>query len=568
MSNKTNFKRIALVAVTALGAGILSVSPAYAADAIADDLDISATSGTTNSGACSISTGGQGGTFVVGSTVTMAHTTADDINVAISGPAIFTGGTAVSSGSATITATNVFDTDGTSGETITLLLTGAGTVTVNLSATSTSALVDSFTINSVASCASSTYSAAKSNFTITDIYQTDTDASEGTAWVTAFSGVDSADQNIIAVNGTGYARAHLNNSYGDNLDSKPMVATSDSADCWVDLEDSTTTAGAGTSPASQTAVLTSTGADVTIAVKAAVAGTAAKCNVSLSWNGINVGSKAYILQGVAASVTVSDITVGEVSGSGYYRVTVKDALGNLLPSQSITNDNTEAKNAASLTVVSDASANSASTGTATDASTGAKYGVTPAVTSTTIGNSSVAKYTCTSKGGSAQITVRALQSGITYVTSAPFTVYCGGTTLDTWTMSLDKATYAPGEIATLTVTGKDPDGLLMHSLEAIGTVAQSFGGMTFITAPTSGDLFNSAAGAKTYQLRVDTTTGSYVGSMTLSTATTDSKAETIQYTIKSATTEVTNADVLKSIVSLIASINKQIQALQKLILRR
>jgi hypothetical protein len=31
---------------------------------------------------------------------------------------------------------------------------------------------------------------------------------------------------------------------------------------------------------------------------------------------------------------------------------------------------------------------------------------------------------------------------------------------------------------------------------------------------------------------------------------------------------VSNADVLKSIVSLIASINKQIQALQKLILRR
>jgi hypothetical protein len=31
---------------------------------------------------------------------------------------------------------------------------------------------------------------------------------------------------------------------------------------------------------------------------------------------------------------------------------------------------------------------------------------------------------------------------------------------------------------------------------------------------------------------------------------------------------VSNADVLKSIVSLIASINKQIQALQKLILKR
>jgi hypothetical protein len=42
----------------------------------------------------------------------------------------------------------------------------------------------------------------------------------------------------------------------------------------------------------------------------------------------------------------------------------------------------------------------------------------------------------------------------------------------------------------------------------------------------------------------------------------------MQYTIKSSGTTVTNAEVLKSIVALIASINKQIQALQKLILKR
>jgi hypothetical protein len=42
----------------------------------------------------------------------------------------------------------------------------------------------------------------------------------------------------------------------------------------------------------------------------------------------------------------------------------------------------------------------------------------------------------------------------------------------------------------------------------------------------------------------------------------------VPYSVKSATTVVTNADVLKSIVSLIASINKQIQALRKLILAR
>ena len=135
-------------------------------------------------------------------------------------------------------------------------------------------------------------------------------------------------------------------------------------------------------------------------------------------------------------------------------------------------------------------------------------------------------------------------------------------------MSFDKASYSPGEIATLTITGKDADGLLMSSTSTLGTLTQAFGGMTFVTTPTSADTFSSAAGAKSYQLSVGTTEGAFVGTLALTTAATDSKAKTIQYTIKSSTATVSNADVLKSIVALIASINKQIQALQKLILQR
>jgi len=43
---------------------------------------------------------------------------------------------------------------------------------------------------------------------------------------------------------------------------------------------------------------------------------------------------------------------------------------------------------------------------------------------------------------------------------------------------------------------------------------------------------------------------------------------TPKYTVGTGVTTVTNEEVLKSIVALIASINKQIQALQKLILKR
>ena len=92
--------------------------------------------------------------------------------------------------------------------------------------------------------------------------------------------------------------------------------------------------------------------------------------------------------------------------------------------------------------------------------------------------------------------------------------------------------------------------------------------MTFVTAPTATDTFNSAAGQKKYTLSVGTTEGSFVGTIKLLGATTDTAAKTVQYKVANPTPGVSNADVLKSIVSLIASINKQIRALQKLILRR
>ena len=48
----------------------------------------------------------------------------------------------------------------------------------------------------------------------------------------------------------------------------------------------------------------------------------------------------------------------------------------------------------------------------------------------------------------------------------------------------------------------------------------------------------------------------------------DTAAKTVQYKIASTSTAVSNADVLKAIVSLIASINKQIAALQKALLKK
>jgi hypothetical protein len=81
-------------------------------------------------------------------------------------------------------------------------------------------------------------------------------------------------------------------------------------------------------------------------------------------------------------------------------------------------------------------------------------------------------------------------------------------------------------------------------------------------------------GTKTYTYTVGTTSGMTAGTYTsiidfttLTLAGTAVKA-TPTYRLTTGGDTTTNADVLKSIVALIASINKQIQALQKLILKR
>jgi hypothetical protein len=81
----------------------------------------------------------------------------------------------------------------------------------------------------------------------------------------------------------------------------------------------------------------------------------------------------------------------------------------------------------------------------------------------------------------------------------------------------------------------------------------------------------SATGTKTYTFSVGGSTaitaGTYNSVIEFGSLVYSPKA-TNTYKISTGGDTTTNADVLKSIVALIASINKQIQALQKLILQR
>jgi len=544
MSTKTIYKRIALVAVAALGAGVLSVAPANAA-AAQGDVTIGGTAGTTL-GLCYVSntTGAATATVTVGSShVLTAANTSDNGYLKITGTA---GYFTASSGSEALTNVAYTDSDSTGG-TATFTAGAVGKAEITYSTSASAAAVDVITINVVAVCGGGVYSTAAGDNSYV-IVDTTADAT-GETLPTG----DVLNADVVTSAGTGLIRFSNKDEYGVAPSSKALISTVSGANCVIGLAATSAsnatypTAGAVTAVAAS-----STTTDWIIAVKQASSVTPATCAVSTSWNAVPIGTKTIKFQGAPAKITVSDVTVGYTGGSGYLRATVTDAAGNALASKTVTASATEANNAASSSVV---------TVSSMTATTAAVTGKTPAI------GSSPLTYTCTAKGGAAKLTVQTIASGVTYVTSAPFDVFCGEENVDTFTLSMDKASYAPGEIATLTVSAKGAKGSAVHTLATVGAdIAAGFGGMEFVTAPTSADKFSSGVGTRTYTLKVGTTEGSFVGTFKM-TAGTDTAAKTVQYKI-AGPAGVSNADVLKAIVSLIASINKQIAALQKALLKR
>ena len=572
MSSNTIRKRIALAAVSALTAGLFTVvsAPVANATAAANYFDINSTS---LLAICSVDAEKETAYVPLTSpgieigTVTGNTTPTDTAYFRITGPGVFS--TAAATGTSGVT----FDSPTSASMTVPgteangkfeVKPTGLGVIKITYAPSSTTAVVDQITINVVANCASDAYSAGDSYYTIVSAALADDNVWTATA-------VDTTSANVVANAGKGYVRVELNDVYGANLATAGALISTVSGPCLVGLADYDGTLSAGSG---KTAVMSTQAEAAVVIVEQETAGVGGSCIASTTWNGTLVGSKTFTMQGAPAKVTVSDVTVGQAgTGYGYYRVTVADAAGNLLPDKAISASSTEANNAAALaagivTAIQD------NTSAATTSTVGSGYGKTASVTATLIANNvsgaaGLTRFTCASgKAGTAKVTVRTpIDTAATgYATSDPFTVACGGA-LATWSISMDKATYQPGEIATLTVSGKDSLGAPVYTLQALTGLVQAFGGMTPVTTPAATDLFNSGAGTKTYQYKVDTTEGAYVGTFTL-TGSSETSAKTIQYKIASATPGVTNADVLKSIVALIASINKQIQALQKLILKR
>jgi hypothetical protein len=298
---------------------------------------------------------------------------------------------------------------------------------------------------------------------------------------------------------------------------------------------------------------------------------ATACTVEVAANGTVVATKTFIFQGPLASISVTGLVRGTIATSaqtsmGY--VVAADAAGNLLGGVVVTGAIETATDVSYITAVTG--------GTTAKSATTINGGV--------VGSSSApSTIGFTSSGVATNGTSVKFKSsnGIGgYIYSPVYKVTTSGDAV-TYTASLDKASYVPGDIATLTITGKDSkgfvanDAFVIESATAASQIALAGSQLTLVGALGTTGTFGSGNGTKTYKFVVGSTEGSYnlVVEVPLiltagNKAAYGAAVQTVAYKVAAATATVSNADVLKSIVSLIASINKQIQALQKLILKR
>jgi len=282
--------------------------------------------------------------------------------------------------------------------------------------------------------------------------------------------------------------------------------------------------------------------------------------VTVSYNGTVIGSKTFTFTGNVAKVTLSAPSNGGITGTtkttGTATIAFADAAGNVI--YPISSDLYTPR-----------------TSLSTDASTLNAY-VTggSVVTWPTSSVSSDWQWNCSTLAGSANVAVKYVNNDGSVVTSNSLKVTCSGAPY-TYSAALDKSTYNPGDIAKLTVTFKDSKGNLATDNNAIATTAPSLsggnlsliGGSKVDTGNTTDSLTN---GAITYKFVVGApTVDPYGGQLVVDFPTVDSSAQgavTVSYKIASGSTSLN--DVLKGIVSLIASINKQIAALAKLVTKK
>lgn len=599
MSKTTIRKRIALVAVSALTAGVISAVTAVPANAgiqgstnaagsdttfnvavPANDTGAAVISGgvaamkslglldkdassTTAQTATMLSTGAlvlymgatsggaatnaamtaSGGTFGTGIAITNASVTyASNLRTIFFGGASTTVATVWSPGAVGTYTLNAYR--------------GTATTTPTLSSPTSGNLVGTITVSVVAASGGGVYSAADSTCTVDE---TSTRAA-----------LD--DTSSVVTNGSWYVNYNLLDAYGVALPLGSIIATATTGGL-VSLGSNGAAFAAGTDA---TVVALDTGGDNSVRVSQLTAGAPTTTTVKITYNGTTVCTKTVTIRGSINKLTVTVLGVQDLGASTYPAVTYNHDGSNLDDGLFVVTALDSAGNIVlpgNISELSEVASTMGATIQSLSFSSVATSNSSTSVHSYTRGSAA-----CGSAAGSASVQVKHTSATTGVITTSPaFTLRCADEAY-TYTASWDKASYVQGEIATLTVKFIDSKGnpsnrKTVAAQAAAADIHVTAPMMNAVTAVTGTTVRPDANGVKTYTFTVGTNSGITAGSYNaivdyyLLTAVAATK-QTPGYKVTTGGDSTTNADVLKSIVALIASINKQIQALQKLILNR
>ena len=461
---------------------------------------------------------------------TLASTADDYVSLEIAGPAIFGAYTAAGSNAATLALTNLGKTFTFTAATTTAVnlpspvlvnVTGEGTVTITQKKKvgSTISTIDIKTIYASTTAKTNILSVADSFVRVQDTSTAGTLASS----------VDVAGSTTVVDGGTGYVNVLTKDGYGATLSTSGVLQATATNGAIVAFD---------AAPTVEVSATAKTGVGGVLYVKqgTANAGKPVNTTITVTFNGTVLATKNITFTGKAATISVTGVDIALAGGArtGTYDFVVSDSAGNQLAGITPTADTT--KYTAQVTAVSVGGASS----------------------STTVATGG---WTCASTSGSSMVRIKHVLSDLTTIYSNEFVAACG-LGVNKYTASLDKNSYVPGEIATLTISATDINGAKVADTSTVGAnVSIVGGGLTAIAAATSTDTF--AQGTKTYKFTVGNVNGNFNLVVDLPAYASTDSAKTVSYKI--ADGAVSNAEVLNGILALIASINKQILALQEMI---
>ena len=490
MSTKTTFKRVALVAVAALGFGLLSVVPSTATSQT-DTLALGSATSTLSAGSTSV-------TNTI--TQTFLGVNSDTMSVTATLTSAPAGNVAMPQFAATQTSTG---TTLLSSDNLTGVLTDTGSVTVYSSATATFPLTfaptkpGTYVITFTGYNVSATVGVPATTVTRTTVA---VQAAAVTWTVTVPSGTVADATSTLTLRAASVTTGSATTVSVAAGSSTAAVATIEVTPLTASVASTGSTlitatvsgpgtlsanasgaAGASTGLKSATYSGTVAGAGF---VHLFADGTAGTSTVTISIGAVVVGTKTVNFTGAGSVVTSTllrpAIAAGSAGVAGVISATVKDSLGNGV-------------SGVTLYVVTTGSA--------------------IANSSVTSGSAGVVLIPLVGKvAGTSTVTVQSVAAGSTGgYAAAALSVRVGSDEASSVTMAFDKATYSQGEAAVLTVTIKDATGNAVTdgtyaAFAAQVTATRTMGGEAL---PTASLTTGSSTGVLTFKVNVPSTSGAF-----------------------------------------------------------